>query len=84
MNDYIEQLTARQVIEMIANEWIELSHDKIKIQRDDHIRWCKKWLDLNPVKETPLEEVNRVWNAWDESGTEEDYYSWRKRKENAE
>ena len=44
MNDYIKQLTARQVIEMIANEYIELSHDKIKLQRDDHIRWCKEWL----------------------------------------
>jgi hypothetical protein len=48
MNDYIEQLTARQVIEMIANEWVELSHDKVRIQRDDHIRWCKKWLETHP------------------------------------
>ena len=30
----IEGLTARQVIEMIANEYYELSHDKIKLQRD--------------------------------------------------
>jgi len=57
----IEGLTARQVIEMIANEYIELSHDKIKLQRDDHIRWCKSWLDLNPVIETPLEQVRRWW-----------------------
>jgi hypothetical protein len=48
MNDYIEQLTARQVIEMIANEYIELSHDKVRTQRDDHIRWCKEWLQHNP------------------------------------
>jgi len=48
MNDeYIKELTARQIIEMIANEYIELSHDKIKLQRDDHVRWCKKWLEAN-------------------------------------
>jgi hypothetical protein len=50
MNDYIEQLTARQIIEMIANEYIELSHDKVRIQRDDHIRWCKEWLQHNPIE----------------------------------
>jgi hypothetical protein len=57
----IEGLTARQVIEMIANEYYELSHDKIKLQRDDHLRWCKKWLELNPVIETPLQQVRRHW-----------------------
>jgi hypothetical protein len=57
----IEGLTERQIIEMIANEYIELSHDKIKLQRDDHIRWCKKWLELNPVRLTPIEEINIWW-----------------------
>jgi hypothetical protein len=57
----IEGLTARQVIEMIANEYYELSHDKIKLQRDDQVRWCKKWLELNPVIETPLQQVRRHW-----------------------
>jgi hypothetical protein len=31
----------RQVLESIANERIELSHDKIKWQCEDHIRWAK-------------------------------------------
>jgi hypothetical protein len=57
----IEGLTARQVIEMIANDYYELSHDKIKLQRDDHLRWCKQWLDLNPVIETPMQQINRWW-----------------------
>ena len=57
----IEGLTARQVIEMIANEYYELSHDKIKLQRDDHVRWCKQWLELNPVVETPMQQINRWW-----------------------
>jgi hypothetical protein len=33
-----------QVLESIANEQIELSHDKIKWQCEDHIRWAKKVL----------------------------------------
>jgi len=45
----IDGLTARQVIEMIASDHYELSHDKIKLQRDDYMRWCKEWLELNPV-----------------------------------
>ena len=31
----------KQVLEYIANEHVELSHDKIKWQCEDHIRWAK-------------------------------------------
>ena len=31
----------RHVLESIANERVELSHDKIKWQCEDHIRWAK-------------------------------------------
>ena len=31
----------RQVLESIANERVELSHDKIKWQCEDHIKWAK-------------------------------------------
>jgi len=34
----------KQVLQSIANEHIELSHDKIKWQCDDHIRWAKEAL----------------------------------------
>ena len=30
-----------QVLQSIANEQVELSHDKIKWQCEDHIRWAK-------------------------------------------
>jgi hypothetical protein len=30
-----------QVLNSIANEYVELSHDKIKWQCEDHIRWAK-------------------------------------------
>lgn len=39
---------ARQVIQSIANEQVELSHDKIKWQNGDHIKWCNDY--LNKVK----------------------------------
>jgi|688.fasta_scaffold629233_3 hypothetical protein len=31
----------KQVLESIANERVELSHDKIKWQCEDHIKWAK-------------------------------------------
>jgi len=34
----------KQVLQSIANEHVELSHDKIKWQCDDHIRWAKEAL----------------------------------------
>lgn len=33
-----------QVLQSIANERIELSHDKIKWQCEDHIRWASEAL----------------------------------------
>lgn len=49
--DIHNELTARQLIASIANEYIELSHDKVRWQRDDIILRCKNWLDANKVKE---------------------------------
>jgi hypothetical protein len=34
----------QRVLESIANEYVELSHDKIKWQNADHIRWAKEAL----------------------------------------
>jgi proline racemase len=34
----------KQVLESIANEQVELSHDKIKWQNEDHIKWAKEAL----------------------------------------
>ena len=33
-----------QVLQSIANEQVELSHDKIKWQCEDHIRWAREAL----------------------------------------
>ena len=67
MNTYMNSLTARQFIESIANEYIELSHDKIRLQRDDHVRWAKEWLRANP-DQSPLEEVRAAWAKRKELG----------------
>lgn len=67
MNNYMNSLTARQFIECIANEYIELSHDKVRLQRDDHIRWAKEWLRANP-DQSPLEEVRQAWAKRKELG----------------
>ena len=63
----MNSLTARQFIECIANDYIELSHDKIRLQRDDHIRWAKEWLRSNPDR-SPLEEVRQAWAKRKEQG----------------
>ena len=43
--EYISIL--EQVLQSIANEQVELSHDKIKWQCEDHIRWAKEALSLS-------------------------------------
>jgi hypothetical protein len=43
-----ENYSARHLITNIAMDWVELSHDKVKLQRDDFIRWAKEWLKDNP------------------------------------
>jgi len=67
MNTYMNSLTARQFIECIANEYIELSQDKIRLQRDDHVRWAQEWLRANPDR-SPLEEVRSAWAKRKELG----------------
>ena len=44
-NDLEDKITKyEQVLQSIANEQVELSHDKIKWQCEDHIRWAKEAL----------------------------------------
>ena len=39
----IERL--RQALHIIANDYVELSHDKVRWQRDDHIKTARKALE---------------------------------------
>ena len=47
MGEYTRNLTAEQVIAYIANDYVELSHDKVLWQRDDYIKICREWLEHN-------------------------------------
>lgn len=34
-----------RIIKYIANDYVELSHDKVRLQRDDHMKLCRKFLE---------------------------------------
>ncbi len=44
MIKYTETMTAEQIIYFIANDRPELSHEKVRCQRNDYILMCRKWL----------------------------------------
>lgn len=48
MSKYTQNLSARQLIQYIANDYVELSHDKVQWQRDDFMKICREWLQHNP------------------------------------
>ena len=45
MSEYTKQLSAKQLIQFIANDSVELSQDKIRAQRDEYIKICREWLE---------------------------------------
>jgi hypothetical protein len=47
MTEYTRSLTAQQLIQYIANDYVELSYDKIVAQRDHHMKICGEWLENN-------------------------------------
>lgn len=53
MREYTDELTAVNLIAYIANDYIELSHDKVRWQRDNWRKACRSWLD----KHYPIEEI---------------------------
>lgn len=58
MTKYTDVLTARKLIQYIANDYVELSYDKIRWQRDDHMKICGDWLIAN--NDSSLEEKARA------------------------
>ena len=45
MSEYTKSLTAEQLIEYIAKDYVELSHEKVLWQRDAHMKICREWLE---------------------------------------
>jgi HD superfamily phosphohydrolase YqeK len=52
MSEYTDQLTAEQLIQYIASDYVELSSDKAYNQRDWHMKICRDWLKKNYKYET--------------------------------
>lgn len=47
MSEYTRNLTAEQLISFIANDYVELSHEKVLWQRNEYIKICREWLAQN-------------------------------------
>jgi hypothetical protein len=56
MSEYTRNLTAEQVIAYIANDYVELSHDKVLWQRDDYIKICREWVKHNCTSQEHTDE----------------------------
>jgi hypothetical protein len=52
MSEYTRTLTAQELIRYIANDYVELSSDKVRWQRDDFIQICQEWLEYNYTENT--------------------------------
>lgn len=48
-------MTPLELVEYIANDFVELSHDKVRVQRDDYIRLAKKVLHDLPDEDNRWE-----------------------------
>lgn len=55
MSEYTNGLTAEQLIEYIANDYVELSHEKVVLQRNDFMVSCREWLQEN-LSETCIKQ----------------------------
>lgn len=44
---YTDSLSAEKVIAFIANDYHELSHEKVRVQRDYWKNLCRSWLKEN-------------------------------------
>ena len=64
MSEYTKVLTAEQLIEYIATDYVELSYDKILAQRNDHIKMCREWLEHNVKWDDDVSEYQE-WQDYD-------------------
>jgi len=67
MSEYTKQLSAKQLIEFIANDYVELSQDKIRAQRDEYIKICREWLEAKMTKKIEIadDEIAIIWSVED-------------------
>ena len=58
-SEYTNSLTAEQLIQWIAADYVELSHDKVLWQRNSYIRACRDWIKHN-LQEAEDAEISRT------------------------
>jgi hypothetical protein len=46
-DEVLKKMSAEDLIKFIANDYVELSQEKVVIQRNDYIKMSKRWLELN-------------------------------------
>lgn len=56
MTEYTKQLSAEQLIAYIANDYTELSHEKVLWQRNDWQKICREWL----AHKSPIEQIQEL------------------------
>ena len=66
MSEYTKQLSAKQLIQFIANDSVELSQDKVRGQRDEYIKICREWLekDLDTI-DLDVNQIAIIWSVED-------------------
>jgi hypothetical protein len=55
VSEYTKNLTAEQLIHYIADDYVELSHDKVLWQRNDFMKICQEWLEHNGSRDEPYD-----------------------------
>jgi len=58
MSEYTKKLSAQELIAYIANDYVELSHDKVLWQRNEYIKVCREWLKHNIASEPSTTDVS--------------------------
>lgn len=62
MSDYTKSLGAEELIAWIASDYMELSHDKVLIQRNEHMKVCREWLEYNIWSKSDAKNSNEESN----------------------
>ena len=47
MSKYTNQLSAEELIKYIANDYVELSHEKVELMYHEHMQVCREWIQAN-------------------------------------
>lgn len=46
-DEVLKYMSAEELLKFIANDYVELSQEKVVLQRNDFIKMSKRWLELH-------------------------------------